>query len=151
MNVRKKKQGFTLIEVLIVIGIIAILAAVVLVAINPSRQFAQARNSQRMSNVNALLNAIGQNISDNKGKFVCAAGTLPTTATVIKSGTSGYDIRPCLVPKYLSELPVDPSDGVITSGTDYSTEYTLHEDSITKRLTVGAPKAELDEDIAITR
>ena len=62
-----KKRGFTLIEVLIVMGIMAVLATIVIVAINPGRQFAQARNMQRVSNVNAILNAIGQNIADNKG------------------------------------------------------------------------------------
>ena len=146
-----KKTGFTLIEVLVVIGIIAILAAVVLVAINPGRQFAQARNSQRISNVNALLNAIGQNISDNKGTFTCAAGTIPTTATAIKTGSGGYDIRPCLVPNYLSELPADPSSGNITNPTTYDTGYTLVQDATTKRLTVAAPAAELAETISVTR
>ncbi len=68
-----KKSGFTLIEILVVIGIIAILASIVIIAINPSKQFAQARNTQRQSGVNAILNAIGQRIADNKGVF---AGTL---------------------------------------------------------------------------
>src|ERR1700722_12408331 len=64
--------GFTLIEILVVIGMIAILATIVIIAINPARQFAQGRNSQRVSNVNTILNAIGQRIADNKGVF---AGT----------------------------------------------------------------------------
>src|SRR3972149_586779 len=63
----KKNGGFTLIEILVVIGIIAILAVIVLIAINPARQFAQARDTQRTSNVNAILNAVGQYLADNKG------------------------------------------------------------------------------------
>ncbi len=154
-NGRRSKKlkvdgGFTLIEVLIVMGIIAILAAVVLVAINPGRQFAQARNSQRISNINALINAIGQNSADNKGVFTCAAGALPTTETKIAS-TGGYDIRGCIVPNYISEIPFDPSNGSITSSTTYNTEYTIKVDDATKRITISAPKAELDAIISITR
>src|SRR3990167_1392999 len=62
-------KGFTLIEILIVLGIIAILAGIVIIAINPSKQFAQARNAQRQSNVEQILNAIGQRMADNKGTF----------------------------------------------------------------------------------
>jgi prepilin-type N-terminal cleavage/methylation domain-containing protein len=147
---REYSKGFTLIEVLIVIGIIAILATVVLVAVNPGRQFALARNSQRMSNVNALINAIGQNIADHRGTFTCAAGAIPTTATGLKS-TDGYDIRTCLVPTYLAEVPTDPETGKFTSATDYDTGYTLAQDAITKRITIAAPSAELTETITITR
>jgi type IV pilus assembly protein PilA len=150
-NIHNKRKGFTLIEVLIVIGIIAILATVVLVAVNPGRQFALARNSQRVSNINALINAIGQNIADNKGTFKCATGTIPTTSTSLKTGTGGYDIRPCLVPTYLSELPADPETGSMTSPTDYDTGYSLSQDSTTKRIIITAPSAELGETISITR
>jgi len=144
------KKGFTLIEILVVIGIIAILATVVLVAINPARQFAQARNSQRTSNVNTILNAIGQRMVDNKGLFEtgCAAGVIPAVAAEAKK-TGGYDIRPCLVPTYTSELPYDPSIGSNTctslgcagAGEDYNTEYTVAQDATTRRITVCAPEA----------
>jgi type IV pilus assembly protein PilA len=139
------KRGFTLIEILVVIGIIAILAAIVIIAINPARQFAQARESQRVSNVNAILNAIGQNIADNKGLFTCTAySTLPATAADI-SGTAA-NIRSCLVPTYLPELPFDPVTGSNTcTGSDstcatYDTKYTVVQD-MTGRITVCAPDA----------
>lgn len=143
-------KGFTLIEILVVIGLIAILAAIVLIAINPARQFAQARNSQRQSNVESLLNAIGQRMVDNKGLFQtgCAAGLIPAAATEIKK-TGGYDMRPCIVSTYMSELPYDPSTGSNTcttagcagAGEDYSTEYTVSQDATSKRITICAPEA----------
>jgi len=68
-EVEAKKNGFTLIEILVVIGLIALLAAIVIVAVNPARQFAQGRDTQRTGNVDTVLNGIGQRISDNKGVF----------------------------------------------------------------------------------
>ena len=150
-------SGFTLIEILMVMGIIALLAAVVIVAINPARQFAQARNSQRVSNVNTLLNAVGQNMTDNRGVFTCAAGEIPTIATAIKSTTGGYNMAPCIVPLYLPSLPFDPAapGAHVTSPTDYDTAYTIVRDSATNRVTIHAPFAhnvsELEQDISATR
>ena len=58
-NVSKKVQrGFTLLELLIVIAILAILAAVVIIVLNPAQTLAQARDSQRLSDLATLKSAI---------------------------------------------------------------------------------------------
>src|SRR5258708_32989606 len=87
----KSQKGFTLIELLVVIGIIAVLATIVIIAINPARQFAQARNTQRESNVSTLLNGIGQNVADNKGILNCSSIVTPIPvdpAPALHIGTS---------------------------------------------------------------
>ena len=136
-----------MIELLVVIGIIAILAGVVIVALNPGRQFAQARNTQRWSNVNTILNAISQNMSDNKGTFVCTTtggGALPATST--EMGTAGYNIEGCISPTYVSVMPTDP-----VAGTATNTNYYVLYSSTTRRVTISAPQAELGEAITVTR
>lgn len=51
-------KGFTLIELLIVIAVLGVLAAVVLVAINPIEQLARTRDAGRKTTVGQLKNAV---------------------------------------------------------------------------------------------
>ncbi len=94
-------RGFTLIEILVVIGIIAVLAAIVIIAINPAKQFAQARNTQRESDINTILNAIGQNTADNKGVWTCPAA-------ITSASSSADSLATCLVPTYIPSMPEEP-------------------------------------------
>lgn len=160
MNIKNKKinkqKGFTLIEILVVIGIIGILATVVLVAVNPSRQFKQARDSQRVANVNTILNALGQNIADHEGLVFCDGVTRNLPQDVhygISSDLSidGINLADCLIPEYLPKLPHDPgnSSAYYTDEDDYFTGYSLYVDN-GGRITISAV-GELQPSILVTR
>src|SRR5438445_379142 len=93
---KELQKGFTLIELLVVIGVLAVLLAIVLIAINPAKQFSQANNTKRRSDVNAILNAIDQYAADNKGSL--PAGITTTDQDIKK--TAGADLCASLVTKY---------------------------------------------------
>jgi len=54
----KKAKGFTMIELVVVIGILAILAAAVVLVLNPAGVLAQGRDSQRISDLQTVKKAI---------------------------------------------------------------------------------------------
>lgn len=105
------KKGFTLIELLIVIAIIAILSGVLIVVIKPETYFKRGRDAKRLSNMNALVQAIQEYHLDN-GYYPDAADTLRTSNTLAGSSTSLLDARGSWIDadlsKYMSKMYVDP-------------------------------------------
>jgi prepilin-type N-terminal cleavage/methylation domain-containing protein len=116
-------SGFTLLEILLVVGIIAILAGIVIVAINPSRQLAAARDTERRSDLKQINNALLQYYIDNQS---FPDTVVSDTLTEICNSGSG-DGLDCpantidlsvLVPTYLAAIPTDPN-GYTASTTGY--------------------------------
>lgn len=107
------QKGFTLIELLVVIGIIGILAAVVLVAVNPGRQFASARDTQRRADLYSLTNAIYQYATEHNGN-------LPTCITVAPQDVANCNaLSTDIVPTYIAQIPHDPSPQFSNGNTGY--------------------------------
>src|SRR3989339_1583501 len=73
-----KQTGFTLIELIIVIAIIALLAAATFVAVNPAKRIGDANNAQRWADISAIADAWQTYTADNSG----------TTATTVTNGVT---------------------------------------------------------------
>lgn len=136
---RKFKKGFTLIEILLVVLIIAILAVVVFVSLNPAKRLADSRDSRRTTDVDSILSAVHSYIVDNKGAL--PTGLTTGMAAQLQLGTAGgaaisTTTTPCTVAanakvdlttplaKYLKTIPTDPSNG-----TSAATGYAIQVDA----------------------
>jgi len=82
-------SGFTLLELLIVIGIIAILSIVLVIMINPSEMFKKARDSQRMSDLATLKTAI--EVYKTNSRTPALAGGTNTGCKGTTSSDTAYD------------------------------------------------------------
>lgn len=145
------KKGFTLVELLIVIGILAILTAAVVIVLNPAELLRQARDSQRMADLDALKSAISLYLADvsstslagsSSNCYVYAGGATTsgcggrfTTATTAISSSSqaidGTGWIPVALGNIssgspLSKMPSDP-----TNNTTYFYSYAADTSALT--------------------
>lgn len=151
--ISSRSRGFTLLEVLLVVALLAVLAGIVILAINPSKQLADARNGQRRADVNTILNAVYQYSIDNGGSFPASVPTSATCSTatneICKDGGTCTGLVDLSVitdnQTYLPSLPTDPT-GASTNGTGYFVAK-----SANGRITLCAPSAENSATITVTR
>jgi len=146
------KKGFTLIELIIVIAVIALLAAAVFVAVDPAKRIGEARDAQRWSDVTAVADAIMKYVVDNNGTFPTSTVSAGTYYVIMGDGTTGLSSHVCqnktadtsegvlldnLTTTYLATMPVDPA-GSGTYGTTNTGYYFMKNSA--GRVTIGACK-----------
>ena len=77
------RRAFTLIELLVVIAIIAILAVVVVLTLNPAELLRQSRDSNRVSDMATLSDALNLYVTDQAGASTFSLGNASNTAISI--------------------------------------------------------------------
>lgn len=104
----KNNRGFTLIELIVVIGIIAILSAMVVTLLNPTEQFAKARDAQRKSDLSQIQKSLEQYYQDT-GKYPSSTANtfkiVGLNGGTVDWGTSNANNWP-----YMNLLPKDPDN-----------------------------------------
>lgn len=125
-KLRKNNFAFTLLEILLVVAAIAVLAGIVIVAINPARQLAVSRNAARQSDASAILNSIYQYSLDNNGSF---PASIDTNLRMLGTSGSGCTVScgPTASSSTVQIVPVSFADinQSTFSGTFISTTYNV--------------------------
>ena len=140
LKLRDKQQGFTIVELLIVIVVIGVLAAISIVAYNGVT--AKARDAQRAQDMKIIAKALEMYYVDN-GEFPasqCGSGGRPACPDPKKENSSWATtadgswnvLEYALVPKYISALPKDPRASTATDlsiNGGYNYEYLTWQNS----------------------
>ena len=171
----KNNNGFTMIELLIIIGIISILATITFTSLNPLTKFKDSRDANRWSDVSSLLNTIKVNQINNDGSYLTNISAMVVdewymivdgnmnigcednnTYCDIDIAHDDYcvDLSPLVAEGYLGNIPISPS-GLVDwdDGSDNGEEgtgYAIKRDA-TGVIHVQACESENTTEILISR
>ncbi len=151
-SIFRNQKGFTLIEILLVVAAIAILAGIVIVAINPAKQLGDTSNAKRNADVLTISNAVNQYTIGNSGSLPASITSSSTEIcnTAIASSsvcaTAGLIDLSVLTANqtYLAAIPVET--GAVGNGAGY-----MISKSVNGRTTVEAQHESQGAVISVTR
>lgn len=149
---KKQTSGFTLLELMVVVAILATLALIVFVSLDPATQFAEARNDRRWSDVNNITSGMYRYIITNDGfpegldekERQLGTASFGCNEVCTSAQESCLDLSEELEP-YVTTIPKDPQGG-LNDTTFYS--IVKNSDNV---ITVKACKAENDVVVQISR
>lgn len=87
----RKSYGFTLVELLVVIAVLAVLLGVVLVNFNPFAWGQRSRDATRIQNLEDMHRAMALALADNEVKLSPTAASGPCTDCTSSTGTRAVD------------------------------------------------------------
>ncbi|MFH1444666.1 MAG: type II secretion system protein [Candidatus Peregrinibacteria bacterium] len=144
----KKRSGFTLIELIVTIAILAILAVIIFVALDPAMRIHQSRNARRWSDVTAIIKAVKTYETDTGGlptsidtdadsvqvigESLGNCTSVVCTGQTVANSNCAIDDFDTALRAYLNKPPTDPQNG-----TDNDTRYYINRDAY-GIITVGA-------------
>jgi prepilin-type N-terminal cleavage/methylation domain-containing protein len=122
-----QRKGFTLIELLVVIAIIAILSVVVILTLNPAELLRQSRDSNRLSDMSTIKNAISiyfsdQQIISNTTSSECYATTETSSAIFAPTSPTDNTVAPtsdCTPWFVTASGPIIATNSVAVDGTGW--------------------------------
>ncbi len=120
---RRNSPGFTIVELLIVIVIIGILAAIVIVAYNGIQ--ARARDSQRQTDISAIAKALELYYIDN-GRFPTSSGSTTINSSWSTTADASWQNFVTLVKPYMGNVSSDPTSTPsvsVLNGTGHNYAY----------------------------
>jgi len=131
--------GFTLLEMIVVMGVLGLIASVIIAAIKPAKYFASARNIQRRADIERIQGALNQYSIERDGSL---PPTVSTTLQMIGIATNNCNVscgnastsQTCtnlgtsITPTYIDLMPIDS-----VSGNANRTFYAV------QKLTAGGP------------
>lgn len=144
----QNEKKFTLLEIFLIIALVVIFLGIIVAAINPVKKMAEGRNTQRMADVNTILNAVYRYSIDNNS---LPASIGPTATEICKTGAVScdglVDLSVLTVgERYITSVPYDPSSNCKTDSACYTILKTAN-----NRVVVSAPDAENGIIISVSK
>ncbi|MBI5400880.1 MAG: prepilin-type N-terminal cleavage/methylation domain-containing protein [Candidatus Yonathbacteria bacterium] len=126
LNIKEKHdEGFTLLELLIVVSIIAILSVALVLVLNPAEALKKSRDAQRISDMSTMKTALGLMLTSTSTPSLDGLFAAAAAASICTTGTTGNVASAAKIAYSASTAPTvtpgtnaaDVVSGVVYSGT----------------------------------